>query len=119
MAIQATSPIVYNYGTYQNPYFRLVPRLAADGITIPVDCFMYPSKEAYLEGTYHLACIPVYISVSDETTNTAEGIVNKYLLYVSEQVVIKLQELYPESSFEIVEIPEEKLATKKSKSQSK
>lgn len=111
MAIQATSPIVHNHGTYQNPYFRLVPRLAADGITIPVDCFMYPSKEAYLEGTYHLACIPVYVPVSEDEGNKAQGVINKYLLYVTEQVVIKLQELYPTATFKITEIPQETTLT--------
>lgn len=111
MSIQATSPIVYNHGTYQNPYFRLVPRIAADGSTIPVDCYMYPSKEAYSEGTYHIACIPVYVPASQKATNTAQGVVNKYLLYVTEQVVIKLQELYPTAGFEITEIPLEGAVT--------
>lgn len=111
MAIQATSSIVHNHGTYQNPYFRLVPRLAADGGSIPVDCYMYPSKESFDKGVYHLTCFPVYVPVSEDASNNAQGVINKYLLYVTEQVVIKLQELYPEATFEITEIPQETTLT--------
>ena len=50
MAIQATSPLEYNYGTYTNPYFRLVPHLPIAGNQSPVDCFMYSSQEAYTNG---------------------------------------------------------------------
>jgi len=31
MAIQATTPLEYNYGTYSNPYFRLVLHLPLNG----------------------------------------------------------------------------------------
>jgi hypothetical protein len=106
MALQATSEITHNYGTYKNPYFRLVPHIAEDGSSIPVDCYMYPSKEAFDEGHAYITCLPFYIPNSGEATNnSAQGLVNKYLLYVTEEVMLKLQEMYTESSFEITEIP--------------
>jgi hypothetical protein len=105
MAIQATSSIVHNHGTYQNPYFRLVPRLAADGGSIPVDCYMYPSKEYYKEGNYHLECIPIYVdSGSFDKTNKAKTISDKFLFEVTKLVLDGLQNRYPDAEFEIVDI---------------
>ena len=108
MAIQTTSPLEYNYGTYSNPYFRLVLHLPLNGTDTPVDCFMYPSKQAYIDGALYIACLPFYIAnLPSPPNNDGDGVVNKYLLYITEQVMASLQASYPTSTFEIVEIPRE------------
>jgi hypothetical protein len=106
MAIQATTDFIYNYGTYTNPYFRIVTHLPVSGDQTPVDCFMYPSKDAYLDGAGHLACFPFYVSNSlASSDNSADNVVNKYLLFVTEQIIGSLLEISPETTFDIVEIP--------------
>jgi hypothetical protein len=108
MAIQATSPLEYNYGTYSNPYFRLVPHLPLNSTDTPVDCFMYPSKQAYIDGTLYITCLPFYIAnLTSPPNNNGNGVVNKYLLYITEQVMASLQASYPTSTFEIIGIPRE------------
>ena len=106
MAIQATSDFSYNYGTYTTPYFRLVTHLPVAGNQTPVDCFMYHSQEAYASGSSHLACFPFYVSnASASADNSADNVVNKYLLYVTEQVTGSLETMSSGSTFSIVEIP--------------
>lgn len=108
MAIQTTSNLEYNYGTYLEPYFRLVLHLPANGQQTPVDCFMYSSKNAYTEGANSISCLPFYIeNIPYQPDNEGEGVVNKYLLYITEQVVTKLEDMFPSSTFEIVGIPTE------------
>lgn len=106
MAIQATSPFEYNYGTYTNPYFRLVLHLPLSGGETPVDCFMYHSQEAFASGSSYIACLPFYVSNSSASLdNTADNVVNKFLLYVTEQVTGSLETMAPGATFDIVEIP--------------
>jgi len=106
MAIQATSDFSYNYGTYTEPYFRIVTHLPVNGGETPVDCFMYPSQEEYISGSSHLACFPFYVSnASASADNNADNVVNKYLLYVTEQITGSLETMSSGSTFEIVEIP--------------
>lgn len=106
MAIQATSNFKYNYGTYTNPYFRLVLHLPLSGGETPVDCFMYHSQEAYISGSSSLACFPFYVTnASASADNTGDNVVNKYLLYVTEQVTGSLETMSTGSTFDIVEIP--------------
>ena len=106
MAIQATSNFIHNYGTYTEPYFRVVTHLPVDGEQTPVDCFMYPSQDAYLSGSAHLAVFPFYVSnVSASADNNANNVVNKYLMYISEQVTGSLESMSSGSTFEITEIP--------------
>jgi hypothetical protein len=108
MAIQATSPLEYNYGTYSNPYFRLVLHLPLNGTDTPVDCFMYPSKQAYIDGALYIACLPFYVAnIPSQPNNDGNGVVNKYLLYITEQVMNILQASNPTTTFEIIEIPRE------------
>ena len=108
MAIRATTPLEYNYGTYSNPYFRLVLHLPLNGTDTPVDCFMYPSQQAYADGAQYIACLPFYIANSpSELSNNGNGVVNKYLLYITEQIVASLQVTYPSTTFEITGIPRE------------
>jgi hypothetical protein len=108
MAIQATSPLEYNYGTYANPYFRLVLHLPLNGSDTPVDCFMYPSQQAYTDGVQYITCMPFYIAnTPSQPNNDGNGVVNKYLLYITEQVMASLQASNPTATFEIVEIPRE------------
>jgi hypothetical protein len=108
MAIRATTPLEYNYGTYSNPYFRLVLHLPLNGTDTPVDCFMYPSQQAYADGAQHIACLPFYIANSpSEPNNDGNGVVNKYLLYITQQTVASLQATYPSTTFEIIGIPRE------------
>jgi hypothetical protein len=106
MAIQATSNFSYNYATYTNPYFRIVTHLPVSGQETPVDCFMYPSQEAYISGSGYLTCFPFYINnTSASADNNANNVVNKYLLYISEQVTGSLETMSPGTTFEITEIP--------------
>ena len=106
MAIQSTSPFIYNYGTYNEPYFRIVTHLRVAGDQTPVDCFMYPSQEAYVSGSSHLACFPFYVNnTSASVDNSGDNVVNKYLLYVTEQITGSLEAMSSGSTFEIVEIP--------------
>ena len=106
MAIQSTSPFNYNYGTYTEPYFRIVTHLPVSGDQTPVDCFMYPSQEAYVSGSSHLACFPFYVNnTSASVDNSGDNVVNKYLLYVTEQITGSLETMSSGSTFEIVEIP--------------
>ena len=108
MAIQATSPLEYNYGTYSNPYFRLVLHLPLNGSDTPVDCFMYPSQQAYTDGVQYITCMPFYIAnTPSQPNNDGNGVVNKYLLYVTEQVIASLQASNPMATFEVVGIPRE------------
>ena len=106
MAIQSTSDFIYNYGTYTNPYFRIVTHLPVSGQETPVDCFMYPSQEAYASGSGYLTCFPFYVNnASASIDNTGDNVVNKYLLYVTEQITGSLEAMSSGSTFEIVEIP--------------
>jgi len=106
MAIQSTSNFVYNYGTYTNPYFRLVLHMPANGGQTPVDCFMYHSQEAYASGSASIACFPFYIeNASAAADNTGDNVVNKYLLYVTEQVTGSLEAMSEGATFDVVEIP--------------
>ncbi len=108
MAIQTTSTFEYNYGTYSNPYFRLVLHLPQSGQDTPVDCFMYHSKEMYESGSQAITCLPFYVTnVSASIDNYGSDVVNKYLLYVTEQVTGSLESMSSGSTFEIVEIPTE------------
>jgi hypothetical protein len=64
---------------------------------------MYHSQEAYASGSSHLACFPFYVSnASASADNSADNVVNKYLLYVTEQVTGSLETMSAGSTFEIV-----------------
>jgi hypothetical protein len=67
---------------------------------------MYPSQEAYVSGSSHLACFPFYVNnTSASVDNSGDNVVNKYLLYVTEQITGSLETMSSGSTFEIVEIP--------------
>ena len=52
--------------------------------------------------------MPFYIdNTTSQPNNNGNGVVNKYLLYITEQVMASLQASYPTSTFEIVGIPRE------------
>jgi hypothetical protein len=69
---------------------------------------MYPSQQAYADGAQCITCMPFYIANTPSSpNNNGDGVVNKYLLYITEQVIASLQASYPTSTFEIVEIPRE------------
>ena len=106
MAIQTTSNFEYNYGTYTTPYFRLVLHLPLSGGDTPVDCFMYHSSESYASGSSSIACFPFYVeNASASIDNSGDNVVNKYLLYVTEQVTGSLETMSTGSTFDITEIP--------------
>ncbi len=107
MAIQTTNTFTYNYGTYAQPYFRLVLHMPADGQQTAVDTFMYSSHEAYTSGSGHIACLPYYVTSSVmPTSTTGSNVMNEYLYAVSEEVKSNLlTPMSPSSSFEIVGIP--------------
>jgi hypothetical protein len=67
---------------------------------------MYPSQEAYISGSNYLTCLPFYINnASASVDNSGDNVVNKYLLYITEQVTGSLEIISTGSTFEIVEIP--------------
>ena len=106
MAIQTTSYFIYNYGTYSTPYFRLVLHLPVNGTDTPVDCFMYHSQEAYVSGSSSIACFPFYVNnASASLDNSADNVVNKFLLFATEQITGSLEVMSTGSTFDIVEIP--------------
>lgn len=106
MAIQTTSNFVYNYATYQTPYIRLDLQLAKNGLKIPVSCLFYPSKEDYDNYVQPIFGMLFEIDVTNVSTdNDATDVVNKYLLFVTEKIVLELQKISPSSTFEIVGIP--------------
>lgn len=108
MAIQVTNTLEYNYGTYTQPYFRLTLHYPVAGTQVPVDCFMYPSKEAYLAGAGFITCWPFYIETAEAPeAETGYTVVDKYLYYVTTKVKESLEASYPSSTFEIVGIPTE------------
>lgn len=106
MAIETTNNFVYNYATYTTPYFRLVTHLPVSGEQTPVDCVMYESSGAYQAGSGSITTLPFYVTnVSASADNNGDNVINKYLLYVTEEVTSSLEELSPDSTFTIVEIP--------------
>jgi hypothetical protein len=107
MAIQTTTDFTYNYGTYTNPYFRLVLHIPANGQQTSVDTFMYPSYESFTSGSSHIACLPHYVTSSVMPVSTSgSNVMNEYLYAISEEVVTNLlTPMSPSSSFEIVGIP--------------
>ena len=106
MAIQATSTFEYNSGTYTNPYFRLVLHLPLSGDQTPIDCFIYSSKDAYASGSGYIACLPFYVSnASASLDNDANNVVNKFLLYATNEITGSLETMSAGSTFEVVEIP--------------
>ena len=108
MAIQVTNTLEYNYGTYTQPYFRLTLHYPTAGTQVPVDCFMYPSKDAYLAGAGSITCWPFYVETSEAPElETGYTVVDKYLYFVTTKVKESLEASYPSSTFEIVGIPTE------------
>ena len=108
MAIQVTDTLEYNYGTYTQPYFRLTLHYPVGGTQVPVDCFMYPSKQAYFDGAGYIACWPFYIETAGAPElETGYSVVDKYLYYVTTKVKESLEASYPNSTFEITGIPTE------------
>lgn len=108
MAIQVTNTLEYNYGTYTQPYFRLTLHYPTAGTQVPVDCFMYPSKDAYLAGAGAITCWPFYVETSEAPElETGYTVVDKYLYFVTTKVKESLEASYPSSTFEIVGIPTE------------
>ena len=106
MAIQVTNTLEYNYGTYTQPYFRLTLHYPVAGTQVPVDCFMYPSKDAYYSGSASISCWPFYIETADTpSTDTGYTVVDQYLYFVTSKVVEQLQITYPTTTFDIVGIP--------------
>ena len=69
---------------------------------------MYPSKQAYTDGVQYITCMPFYIdNLTPQSNNNGNGVVNKYLLYITEQVMASLQASNPMATFEVVGIPRE------------
>lgn len=106
MAIQATNNLEYNYGSYSQPYFRVTIHYPVGGTQVPVDCFMYPSKNQYSNGVSSIACFPFYINIIDiPETGLGYTILDKYLYFITQKVVEQLQNIYPNTTFEITGIP--------------
>jgi hypothetical protein len=106
MAIQSTSDFTYNYGTYTNPYFRLVLHLPISNTDTAVDCFMYYSKDSFISGSNSIACFPFYVdNYSASLNNSGNNVVNKFLLFATEQITGSLESMSTGSTFNITEIP--------------
>lgn len=115
MAIQADNTFTYNYSSYNQPYFRLVLHLPLSGAETPVDVGMYVSYEDYTAsmqptsdytGPGALNNIPVYIPTQNAPASaTGATVVDQYLYWVTQQVVTKLQEISPSTTFTITGIP--------------
>lgn len=106
MAIQTTNNFVYNYATYTAPYFRLVAHLPVSGEQTPIDCVMYESSGSYQAGSGSITTLPFAVTnISASADNSGDNVVNKYLLYVTEKVTGSLEEISPDSTFTVVEIP--------------
>jgi hypothetical protein len=108
MAIQVTNTLTVNAGLYTQPYFRLTLHYPVGGTQVPVDCFMYPSKQAYQSGASYITCWPFYVETADAPEmEIGYTVVDKYLYFITGKVVEQLQTTYPDSTFEIVGIPTE------------
>jgi hypothetical protein len=67
---------------------------------------MYQSQEAFASGSNSIACFPFYVNNSSASLdNSAENVVNKFLLFATEQITGSLESMSSGSTFEIVEIP--------------
>ena len=108
MAIQVTNTLEYNFGTYNQPYFRLTLHYPVAGTQVPVDCFMYPSKDAYLTGASSITCWPFYIETAKAPSiEVGSTVVDKYLYYITTKVKEQLESSYPSTTFTITGIPTE------------
>jgi hypothetical protein len=108
MAIQINNTLIINTGLYTQPYFRLTLHYPVGGTQVPVDCFIYPSKEAYQNGDGYIACWPFYVETADAPElETGYTVIDKYLYFITSKVIEQLQTTYPDSIFEIVGIPTE------------
>ena len=108
MAIQATNDFVLDYATYQEPYFRLTAHLPVNGVASPIDCVVYPDSGSYNAGSGSITTLPLYISNSEAPLdNNGVSVVDKYLLFVSEEVKTQLQAISPSTTFTIVGVPTE------------
>lgn len=106
MAIQATNNFELDYATYQAPYFRLQAHLPVDGENSPIDCVMYADSGSYNAGSGSITTLPVYVdNTSAPEDNNGTNVINKYLLYISEKTIEALEEISPETTFTIVEVP--------------
>jgi hypothetical protein len=67
---------------------------------------MYHSQEAYVSGSSSIACFPFYVNnASASLDNSADNVVNKFLLFATEQITGSLEAMSTGSTFDIVEIP--------------
>jgi hypothetical protein len=108
MAIQVDNTININSGVYTQPYFRLTLNYPVGGTQVPVDCFVYASKEAYKNSEIHITCWPFYVETADAPEmEIGYTVVDKYLYFVTEKVKESLESTYPLSTFKIVGIPTE------------
>ena len=106
MAIQATNDFILDYAIYQAPYFRLQAHLPVDGENSPIDCVVYADSGSYNAGSGSITTLPVYVDNSNAPEdNNGTNVINKYLLYISEKTIEILEELSPETTFTIVEVP--------------
>lgn len=108
MAIQATNDFELEYATYQAPYFRLQAHLPVAGENSPIDCVMYADSGSYNAGSGSITTIPVYVDNSNAPVdNNGSNVINKYLLFLSEKTIEALEEVSPETTFTVIEIPTE------------
>lgn len=105
MAIISNSTFTYNHGVYSSPYFRLSLQLFNAGDKTLVDCFMYSSESDYKSNKQPITSISFYIdSVIASVDNNATNVVDKYLLFATQEVITQLQNISPGSTFSIVGI---------------
>jgi len=113
MGIQATGTFTYNNASYNAPYFRITPYLAATGDKIPVETRMYKDYSTFVtssipalgSGDTHITSIGFNITGSAPANTSGLNVTDKYLYWVTSEIVNQLENLSPGTTFTITNIP--------------
>ena len=113
MGIQATGTFTYNNASYNNPYFRITPYLAATGNEIPVETRMYKDYITFISssipanggGDRHITSMGFYVTGSAPADSSGTNVTDKYLYWVTSEIVNQLENLSPGTIFTITNIP--------------
>jgi len=112
MGIQATGTFTYNNASYDAPYFRITPYLASTGDEIPVETRMYKDYMTFVTSSIptmggadrHITSIGFYITGSSPIDTSGTNVTDKYLYWVTSEVVNQLEALSPGTTFTITNI---------------
>ena len=112
MGIQATGSFTYNNASYDAPYFRITLYLAATGDNIPVETRMYRDYSTFVtssipalgSGDTHITSIGFNITGSAPTNASGSNVTDKYLYWVSSEIINQLESMSPSTTFTITNI---------------